>query len=97
MCSYTQNPRYICILVIWAKTLYLVDIHVAGVLGIGGDAVVLLDQGVEHVGEVLVGVPVSGVDAAVLVVELQQNHHQHHHQQHHQHQQQHQQPQHHRQ
>ena len=31
---------------------------------------IYLDQRVEHVGEVLVGVPVTGVDAAVLVVEL---------------------------
>jgi len=45
-------------------------VHVAGVLGISGDAVVLLDQGVEHDGKVLVGVPVAGVDTAVLVVEL---------------------------
>jgi len=48
----------------------LAGVHVAGVLGVSGDAVVLLDQRVEHVGEVLVGVPVTGVDAAVLVVEL---------------------------
>ena len=39
-------------------------------LGVGLDAVVLLDDGVEDLGEVLVGVPVPGVDAAVLVVEL---------------------------
>ena len=31
---------------------------------------VLLDQGVEHRGKVLVGVPVTSVDTAVLVVEL---------------------------
>ena len=31
---------------------------------------VLLDQGVEDGGKVLVGVPVTGVDAAVLVIEL---------------------------
>ena len=31
---------------------------------------VLLDDGVEDLGEVLVAIPVSGVDAAVLVVEL---------------------------
>jgi hypothetical protein len=31
---------------------------------------VLLDDGVEDLGEVLVGIPVSGIDAAVLVVEL---------------------------
>merc|ERR1719370_1306226 len=50
--------------------LHLGGVHVGGVLGVGRDAMVLLDQGVEHVGEVLVGVPVAGVDAAVLVVEL---------------------------
>ena len=50
--------------------LDLLSVHVGGVLGISGDAVVLLDDGIEDLGEVLVGVPVSGVDAAVLVVEL---------------------------
>ena len=50
--------------------LDLVDVHVGGVLGIGRDAMVLLDDGVEDLGEVLVAIPVSGVDAAVLVVEL---------------------------
>merc|ERR1719278_2171224 len=51
-------------------SLDLVDVHVGGVLGIGRDAMVLLDDGVEALGEVLVAIPVSGVDAAVLVVEL---------------------------
>merc|ERR1719232_1525977 len=41
----------------------LLGVHVRGVLGISGDAVVLLDDGIEDLGEVLVGVPVSGVDA----------------------------------
>ena len=50
--------------------LDLLNIHVGGVLGIGRDAVVLLDDGIEDLSEVLVGVPVSGVDSAVLVVEL---------------------------
>ena len=50
--------------------LDLVDVHVGGVLGIGRDAMVLLDEGVEDLSEVLVAVPVSGVDAAVLVVKL---------------------------
>ena len=45
-------------------------VHVGGVLGVGLDAVVLLDDGVKDVGKVLVRVPVAGVDAAVLVVEL---------------------------
>merc|ERR1712227_164049 len=50
--------------------LDLLSVHVGGVLGISGDAVVLLDDSIEDLREVLVGVPVSGVDAAVLVVEL---------------------------
>merc|ERR550532_3490325 len=50
--------------------LDLLSVHVGGVLGISGDAVVLLDDGIEDLREVLVGVKVSGVEAAVLVVEL---------------------------
>merc|ERR1719318_1812123 len=50
--------------------LNLADIHVRGVLGGGADSVVLLDQRVKDGGEVLVRVPVTGVDTAVLVVEL---------------------------
>merc|ERR1712055_247926 len=50
--------------------LNLVHIHVGGVPGRGADSMVLLDQGVEHRGEVLVGVPVTSVDTAVLVVEI---------------------------
>merc|ERR1712012_742747 len=50
--------------------LNLADVHVRGVPCRGTDSVVLLDQGVEDWGEVLVRVPVTGVDAAVLVVEL---------------------------
>ena len=45
-------------------------VHVGGVPGVGGDAMVLLDQRIKDDGKVFVGVPVSGVDAAVLVVEL---------------------------
>jgi len=45
-------------------------VHVRDVLEVGGEAVVLADEGVEDIGEVDVGVLVSGVDAAVLVVEL---------------------------
>merc|ERR1719323_3070059 len=48
----------------------LLGVHVGGVLGISGDAVVVLDDGIEDLGEVLVGVPVTSVDTAVLVVEL---------------------------
>jgi len=51
-------------------TLDLLGVHVGGVLGISGDAVVVLDDGIEDLGEVLVGVPVTSVDTAVLVVEL---------------------------
>merc|ERR1719431_1056739 len=50
--------------------LNLVHIHVGGVPGRGANSVVLLDQGVEHRGEVLVGVPVTSIDTAVLVVEI---------------------------
>merc|ERR1711936_1024735 len=51
-------------------SLDLANIHIRGVPGRGADSVVLLDQGVEHRGEVLVGVPVTSVDTTVLVVEL---------------------------
>merc|ERR1719430_1156386 len=50
--------------------LDLGDVHVAGVLAVGGDAMVLLDDGVEHVREDLVRVPVSSIDTAVLVIKL---------------------------
>merc|ERR1719317_914020 len=50
--------------------LNLADVHVRGVPCRGTDSVVLLDQGVKDWGEVFVRVPVTGVDAAVLVVEL---------------------------
>ena len=50
--------------------LDLLDIHVRGVLGIRLDSMVVLDHSIEDLSKVLVGVPVSGVDAAVLVVEL---------------------------
>merc|ERR1711929_4262 len=45
-------------------------VHVRGVLSVGRDAMVLLNQGVEDDGKVLVGVPVTSIDTAVLVVEL---------------------------
>jgi len=51
-------------------SLNLLNIHVRGVLGIGGDSMVLLDDSIKDIGEILVGIPVTGVDAAVLVVEL---------------------------
>merc|ERR1719464_2105010 len=50
--------------------LDLAGIHVRGVLGRWADSVVLTDERVKDGGEVLVGVPVSSVDTAVLVVEL---------------------------
>jgi len=45
-------------------------VHVGGVLSVSGDAMVLLDQRIEDNGEVLVGVPVTSIDTAMLVVEL---------------------------
>lgn len=51
-------------------TLDLLNVHVGGVDGIGGDAMVFLDDGVKDILEVLVGIPVTSVDTAVLVIEL---------------------------
>ena len=48
----------------------LLRVHVRLVLGVSGDAVVLLDDGVEDLREVFVGVPVSSIDSTMLVVEL---------------------------
>merc|ERR1719215_735698 len=48
----------------------LLGVHVGGVLGIGGDSMIFLNDGVKDLREVLIGVPVPSVDAAVLVVEL---------------------------
>jgi len=45
-------------------------IHVGNMLEVSWESVVLADQGVEDIGEVQVGVLVTSVDAAVLVVEL---------------------------
>merc|ERR1719158_1955656 len=50
--------------------LDLADIHVRSMPGRWADSVVLLDQRVKHWGKVLVGVPVTSIDTAVLVVEL---------------------------
>jgi len=50
--------------------LDLGDVHVALVYGIWGDAMIVLDDGIEDLSKILVGVPVPGVDAAVLVVKL---------------------------
>jgi len=45
-------------------------VHVGNMLEVGWESVVLADQGVEDISEVDVGVLVTSVDAAVLVVEL---------------------------
>jgi len=45
-------------------------IHVRGVLGISRDSMVVLDDGIKDLGEILVGVPVTGIDSTVLVVEF---------------------------
>merc|ERR1719319_105105 len=50
--------------------LELAHIHVRGVHSRGADSMVLLDQGVEHRGEVLVRIPVTSVDTTVLVVKV---------------------------
>merc|ERR1719477_177577 len=42
----------------------LVDIHVRSVLGIRADSVVVLDDGIEDLGEVLVAIPISSIDTA---------------------------------
>merc|ERR1712020_494831 len=49
---------------------WILDTSMSLVHCVGRDAMVLLDDGVEHVGEHLVGVPVARIDAAVLVVEI---------------------------
>merc|ERR1719510_410762 len=51
-------------------SLDLAGIHVRSVPGRGADSVVFTDERVEDRGKVLVGVPVTGVDSTVLVVEL---------------------------
>jgi len=46
----------------------LVDVHVWGVLEVSGESVVLADEGIEDIGEVDIGVLISGVHAAVLSI-----------------------------
>ena len=46
--------------------LHLLGVHVRGVLGISGDAVILLDDGIEDLGEILIRVPVTSINSAVL-------------------------------
>merc|ERR1719458_1699554 len=50
--------------------LDLIDVHVAGVGRIGADSMVFLNQRVEDLSKVLVGVPVSSIDSTVLVIKL---------------------------
>jgi len=50
--------------------LDLLNFHVGGVDSIGGDTVVFLDDGIEDILEILVGIPVTSIDTAVLVIEL---------------------------
>jgi len=45
-------------------------IHVRGVLSIGADSMVVLDDGIEDLREIFVAVPVTSIDTAVLVVKL---------------------------
>jgi len=45
-------------------------VHVGGVLEVIGETVVFADEGVENIGEVGVGILVTGVDTAMLVVEF---------------------------
>ena len=47
-------------------SLDLLGVHVRGVLGISGDAVILLDDGIEDLGEILIRVPVTSINSAVL-------------------------------
>ncbi len=51
-------------------SLDMVNVHVRGVLELGRKSVVLENDGLEDILEVLVRVLVTGVDATVLVVEL---------------------------
>jgi len=48
----------------------LAGVHVRGVLEVSSEAMILADEGVENIGEVNVGVLVTSVDAAMLVVEV---------------------------
>ena len=47
-------------------SLDLGGVHVRGVLEVSWESVVLADEGIEDIGEVDVGVLISGVDTAVL-------------------------------
>jgi len=45
-------------------------VHVRGVLSIGADSMVVLDDGIKDLREIFVAVPVTSIDTAVLVVKL---------------------------
>merc|ERR1719481_1387339 len=51
-------------------SLDLSNIHVTGVNCIRSDAMVLLDQGVEHLSKNLIRVPVTSINTAVLIIKL---------------------------
>jgi len=51
-------------------SLDLLGVHVGLVLGVGSDSMVFLDDGIKDLREVLVGVPVTSIDSAVLIVKL---------------------------
>merc|ERR1711936_118798 len=46
------------------------SIHVRGMLGSGTDSMVLLNNSIEDLSKVLVGIPISSIDTAVLVIKL---------------------------
>jgi len=50
--------------------LDLADVHVRGVLEVGWETVVLADEGVEDLSEVNIGILITSIDTAMLVVEL---------------------------
>merc|ERR1719430_259979 len=50
--------------------LDLIHIHVTRVHRLGGDAMVLLDEGIKHLSKVLVRVPITGINTTMLVVKL---------------------------
>merc|ERR1740137_388400 len=51
-------------------SLDLSNVHIRGMLGVGTDAMVVLDEGVKHFSKILITVPVTGVDTAMLVIKF---------------------------
>ena len=49
-------------------SLDLGGVHVRGVLEVSWESVVLADEGIEDIGEVDIGVLISGIDTAVLQI-----------------------------